>query len=154
MDAGLKILTAGMLLAAGLTGAAFIVPLFGSGGNADERPNTQPARVLLSPVIVPVGDGSQARAVPKPIQLILTVREHGVARVCSLEPRIHDALLVHGVGTNGGGLRALVHRGLGGAGEVLDAEIHPGPPILAGHGRREGVDFDYRCASGESQKVR
>lgn len=152
MDRQLKLLAAGAIVSIALAGAAFVVPNYAGGGVAEEKPVAGPSRLLITPVMLPAGSGPRALPVPEPIQLILTVKAHAARRVCALEPRIHDALIVNGIGANANArrLRAVVDRGLGAdvKGDVLDVEIQPGPPILAGEVPERDVSFDYRCDDG------
>lgn len=150
MDRQMKLLVAGALLSTTLAGAAFVVPDYAGGGAAEEKPPAGPSRVLITAVMLPPGAGPRTLPVPEPVQLILTVKAHAAQRVCALEPRIHDALVVHGVGAKARRLRAVVDRGLGAEvnGDVLDVEIQPGPPILAGEVPERDVSFDYRCDDG------
>lgn len=158
------------LLVVAIAGAAVVVPMLGSGpppnGNQDvpdkDTPSEEAAangapsvagtRVLLTPVILPPGQGG--RTAPKPLQLILVVEENAAQRVCLLEPRIHDALILNVKVVNRHGLQEAIENALGAEnrGLVLDLAILSEPPVFAAQTHGKDLGFDYRCSGGEARK--
>lgn len=162
---------AAALLVVAIAGAAVVVPMLGSSppppasrdvpakdtpskeAAANGAPSVAGTRVLLTPVILPPGQGG--RTAPKPLQLILVVEEDAAQRVCKLEPRIHDALILHVKVVTRNGLQETIEGALGAenSGLVLDLHILAEAPVFAARTHGKDLGFDYRCSGGEAKKA-